>query len=83
MTVRLAGVRAPCYSEGWDTWREGVARSFLPIAIKANYAREYLALVRPIAVMGARWELPLRKKGEGLWQYTFRCGRGGIPAGRW
>ena len=64
MTVRLAGVCAPCYSEGWDTWREGVARSFLPIAIKANYARGYLALVRPIVVMGAKWELLLRKKKE-------------------
>ena len=81
--MRLVGVCAPCYSEGWDTWREGVADSFLPIAIKANYARGYLALVRPIVVMGAKWELLLRKKkGEGLWQYTFRCGRGGIPAGR-
>lgn len=55
MKMRLAGVCAPCYSEGWDTWREGVARSFLPIAIKANYARGYLALVRPIVVMGAKW----------------------------
>ena len=83
MTVRLVGVRAPCYSEGWDTWREEVARSFLPIAIRADYARGYLALVRPIVVMGAKWELLLRKKGEGLWQYTFRCGRGGILAARW
>lgn len=55
---------------------------------KPNFGREYLGLPGGIALFGWNAALPLPRGyvtlfRRGLWQFTFRCARGGIRGALW